>query len=379
MRSLLLIVILVSTCGAQRLTRRTSVSTDQRIAAAQQALATDTGNPMLANQLASAYLQKMRETTDFSYVARADQLVKQALKAKPDDLEAEILKNEIELNRHHFRTVVENTERLVKTAPEEARLWGMMGDSLMEIGDYDRAADAYDRMLKVRLGLSSYNRVSWYRFVTGDAEGAIKAMKQAVNAAGAVPENLAWCLVDLGNLYFKTGHPDEAYASYNQALETFPHYHPALAGLGRVHAARRQTAEAIANYRRAQASVPLPEYAGALRELYLEQGNRAEAHKQDELLDVIDQLARANFENTDRTLALVYADQERHLDRALELAQNELAFRKDVYTYDALAWVLYKLKRYPEAQEAMKKALAQKTPEPAFGRHAKAIAEAMER
>ena len=47
------------------------------------------------------------------------------------------------------------------------------------------------------------------------------------------------------------------------------------------------------------------------------------------------------------------------VDRALELAQNELAFRRDVYTYDALAWVLFQSGRKPEAREAMQKALAQ--------------------
>jgi tetratricopeptide (TPR) repeat protein len=268
---------------------------------------------------------------------------------------------------------VENTDALVKIAPAEARLWAMMADSLMEIGDYDRAEHALERMLALRPGLSSYNRVAWFRFVTGDAEGAISAMRQAVHAAGATPENLAWCLVDLGNLYFKTGRLEEAEANYNAALRTFPRYHPAFAGLGRVNAARKRTAEAIANYARAESMVPLPEYAGALRELYREQGSLMEARNQEQLLDVVDHLARANFENTDRNLALVLADEERHLDRALELAQNELAFRRDVYTYDALAWVLYKLKRLPEAQAAMRKALAYHTPEPSFARHAKLI------
>jgi hypothetical protein len=39
--------------------------------------------------------------------------------------------------------------------------------------------------------------------------------------------------------------------------------------------------------------------------------------------------------------------------------------------------VLYQVKRYPEAQEAMKKALAQNTPEPGFRRHAELIAAAV--
>lgn len=373
MKPIALFALLVSFLHAAHFTRLDQLSTDQRIAACQKAVAAEPGNSAALNDLASAYLQKLRETTDFGYLDRADKLVTQVLARKPGDSEALILTNEIELNRHHFSKVIENTGRLVKTNPEDARLWGMMGDASMEIGDYDRAANAYGQMLKLRPRLSSYNRVAWFRFVTGDPDGAIYAMRQAVHVAGATPENLAWCLVDLGNLYFKTGKLTEAAANYNAALNAFPRYHPAFAGLGRVLAAQHQTAEAIASYTRAQSIVPLPDYTGALRDLYLEQRNTAEARKQEALLDVVDQLARANFENTDRNLALVLADEGRHLDRALELAQNELAFRQDVYTYDALAWVLYRVGRYPEAQEAMKKALAQHTPEPIFQKHAALI------
>jgi tetratricopeptide (TPR) repeat protein len=373
MRALLLTIALWPAAYAAHLPMSERISTDERIAQCQKAVAADPENAAAIEELASAYLQKMRETTDFSYVERAEKLVAQALARKPGDLEALILSNQIELNRHHFQKVVENTEGLVKTAPGDARLWGMRGDALMEIGDYDRAADAYGQMLRLRPGLSSYNRVAWYRFVTGDADGAIYAMRQAVHVAGAVPENLAWCLVDLGNLYFKTGRLAEAEANYQAALEVFPHYHPAFAGLGSVQASRHQTAEAIASYSRAQAIVPLPVYAGALRDLYLEQGDTAGARREEALLDVVDHLARANFENTDRNLALVLADEQRHLDRALELATNELNFRRDVYTYDALAWVLYRNGKCAEAKEAMGKALAQHTPEPGFAKHAGAI------
>jgi tetratricopeptide (TPR) repeat protein len=374
MRTWIVTIVLVSGAHAAHLPLNERISTDQRIAECQKAVAAEPESPAALEELAAAYLQKMRETTDFSYVERAEKLVAQALEHRAGDLEALILSNQIELNRHHFKKVMENTRGLVKNFPGDARLWGMMGDSLMEIGDYDRAADAYGEMLRLRPGLSSYNRVAWYRFVTGDADGAIYAMRQAVHVAGAMPENLAWCLVDLGNLYFKTGKLAEAEANFQAALEVFPHYHPAFAGLGRVQTARHQTAEAIASYIRAQAIVPLPDYAGALRDLYLEEGKTAEARLQEALLDVVDKLARANFENTDRNLALVLADEQRHLDRALDLARNELSFRQDVYTYDALAWVLYRNGQCAEARQAMEKAMAQHTPEPGFAKHMAAIA-----
>ena len=58
-----------------------------------------------------------------------------------------------------------------------------------------------------------------------------------------------------------------------------------------------------------------------------------------------------------RDLVLIFADHDIRPNRALELAEGELEFRKDVYTYDALAWALYRNHRYTEAREAMQKAL----------------------
>ena len=60
-----------------------------------------------------------------------------------------------------------------------------------------------------------------------------------------------------------------------------------------------------------------------------------------ELLDVVDQLARANGEKANRNLVFAFADHDIKLDRALELARAELEFRRDIYSYDALAWALY--------------------------------------
>ena len=208
MRALLCLMLLAPLLPAAHFGRGEQMTTDERIATAQKSLAAAADDPAALTRLAAAYLQKMRETTDFAYVERAEKLVAKVLTRDPSHYEALVLQCEIELNRHHFAGVVAKTELLSNRAPEDARIWGMMGDAQMEIGDYDRAAEAYEQMVKLRPGLSSYNRVAWYRFVTGDAEGAIAAMRQAIHAAGAAPENLAWCLVDLGHMYFKTGRLD---------------------------------------------------------------------------------------------------------------------------------------------------------------------------
>jgi Flp pilus assembly protein TadD len=53
--------------------------------------------------------------------------------------------------------------------------------------------------------------------------------------------------------------------------------------------------------------------------------------------------------------------------------------RADIYTYDALAWALYKNHQFSEADAAMKKAMKLKTPEPTFYYHAGLISGALGR
>jgi len=179
----------------------------------------------------------MRETSDFSYVERAGKILDTILRADASHYEARRLRNEVDLHRHNFDAVVASAQALSKIAPGDPANWAALGDALMEKGEYERAAEAYDKMLALAPGPASYNRAAWYRFVTGDPEGSIEAMRKAVSAGGFAGEKAAWCLAELGAIQFKTGRMDEARRSYEAALRAFPGYHPAHAGMGRVLAA----------------------------------------------------------------------------------------------------------------------------------------------
>jgi tetratricopeptide (TPR) repeat protein len=250
----------------------------------------------------------------------------------------------------------------------------MLGDSLMEMGQYAAAEKAYRRMMEAGPNLASYNRIAYHRFVTGQSGEALAWMNLAVEAGSAIPENLAWCLVEFGDMLFKTGHTQDAHTVYDRALETLSGYHRANAALGRFYAAAGDYQLAIERFQKAQAVIPLPDYVAALEALYAKVGQPREAAKQRELLDAIDKLGMANGEKGNRMLAVDYADENRNLDRALSLALGEVETRKDVYTYDALSWVLFRIGRQKEAEEASAKATAQNTPEPMFLYHAGLIA-----
>jgi Flp pilus assembly protein TadD len=178
-------------------------------------------------------------------------------------------------------------------------------------------------------------------------------------------------------MLLKTGATDEAERTFRQALELVPGYHPALAGLGRVQAARGKVQEAIRLLLLAQGKVPLPEYAGLLAKLYRRSGNAELAQAQIALLDLADKLDQAAGESANRTLSLAYSDLGHRVERALDLARAELTVRQDVYTQDALAWALFRNGKLNDAAEAIGKALSQNSPEPAFHEHAAAIFEGL--
>lgn len=374
----LLIAITLGVAPAQRLAHAPQ-STDERIAAIERRVKQSPRDAELLDELAGAYLQKMRETADGSYLERAARLVNDSLAVNPSRYETRRRQIEVEMQRHHFRRAVDLAGALAKKRPDDPALLGLLGDAFMELGEYDRAADTYQKMADLRPDLASYNRVAFYRFVTGDPEGAIDIMQRAIRMGSAEPENLAWCLSDLGGMLFKTGAIDQAGQAYRQALSLFPGYYHALAGMGRVLAAQNRFDDAIQFLVRAQARTPFPEYAGLLAKLYRKTGREELAARQIALLDVTDRLGRAAGEAANRNLALALADLGHNTSRALELARAELDVRRDVYTYDTLAWALFRNGQLAQAGEAIEKALSQNTPEPSFYEHAARIFDALGR
>jgi tetratricopeptide (TPR) repeat protein len=355
------------------------MSTDDRIA--MYSLMTKTKPDDLHFQvlLAGAYIQKTRETTDYSYLERAASILDSVISADNTQYEAHRLLIETQLERHLFAKAAESSRRLIAMDGADPWNWGTLGDALTEMGEYNEAAGAYQKMVTLRPDLASYNRAAHFHFLFNDVPGAIEIMKKAIEAGSSSPENVAWCMVDLGNIYFKSGQYDQAAQQFTTALRTFRVYHPAYAGLAKTQAETGDLKIAIENYKRAQEITPLPDYAAALYDLYQKTGQTALARKQMDLLDAIDRVSRATGETANRNLVFAFADRNIKLDRALELARGELQFRRDIYSYDALAWALYKNRQYAEARQYMEKATALETPEPLFRQHAEAISQALQR
>jgi tetratricopeptide (TPR) repeat protein len=216
----------------------------------------------------------------------------------------------------------------------------------------------------------------------GDAPGAIRLMRSAIAVSMTLhlpAENIAWSQYQLGEILFKSGDLAGAEQAYSAGLAMDSTSYRNLSGLAEVRTAQEKYPEAIALYQKAIAVVPYPAFAAALYDLDVQVGRMDDAQKQMQLVEFIGTLNPLNERLFYRELAVFYADHNLKLKESVELAKKELEVRHDIYTWDILAWVLFKNRNYAEADTAAGKALALGTGDALLDFHAAMIEEQLGR
>jgi tetratricopeptide (TPR) repeat protein len=314
-------------------------------------------------QLGDALMQKARDTADVSYYNRAEAHYKQALTLRSTNVGALTGLAWVSGVRHEFEQSMEWARQAVAIEPQNHAAYGLLGDAALEIGNYEEALGQYQKMLDIRPDLSSYSRGAHLLFVTGDTRRAMALMHRAIAAGAPYAENTAWCQAQLALMLWSTGALLPAEQLLHTALAAAPHNYHVLAAMGKIKAAQQDYDTAIDYYKRASAIAPQLEVIIALGDIYRLTGRQEAADKQDALVDVMHQLNIANGVRDDIAMARFYADRERHLSEALQIAEAVYKTRQNVFVADTLAWCYYKNGRYEEARKAIHKALSQKTPD----------------
>jgi tetratricopeptide (TPR) repeat protein len=273
------------------------------------------------------------------------------------------------LARHDFRGGLRYGLAAHRAAPLTVKPLGVIVDAQVELGRYSDAARTLQRMLDEKPSLASYARVSYFRELHGDLDGAVRAMRLAVSAGGVAAENVAYVQTLLGQLEYTRGRLGAARLAYRQALYRFPRYAPAEVGLARVDAAQRRLGPAIARLRAVVDRLPLPEYVVALGETELAAGRAAQARRDLALVGVEERLLHAAGVNTDTELALYEADHGAPA-RALVLARRAWQDAPSVRSADALGWALTSAGRPRAALPWAGRALRLGSRDPMFLYHA---------
>lgn len=334
--------------------------------------------------LGAAFLQKARETGDIDDYDLAERALAKALALVPQDFRAAdplVHMALVCMGEHRFTDALAFAQKAVGTGSGNLAAFAIEGDAYTDMGDYEQAESVYDTVQvlgqqttpALTLAYMSDSRRAYLRYLHGDTAEAIRLMKSSIAAAlqaNIAGENLAWLYFELGERYFQAGDLEGADLSYKSGLSAYPNHYRCLAGLAKARAAQGGFGESIELYQRSIAIIPFPVYVAELGDVYRRLGKDKDARQQYDLVEYIGHLSKLNRVLANRELALFYADHGIKLQEALELARNELEVRHDIYTWDALAWVLYKNGQFPEAGRAMEKALSLHTNDPLLLFHA---------
>jgi tetratricopeptide (TPR) repeat protein len=340
------------------------------------------------DRLGVAYIQKARETGDVEYYNLAERALKKSLELSPQAAPAKEHLAAVYYANHRFGESLALAQEAIELNPTDSTPYALIGDARSEMGEYSEAWAAYQHLQNPtgsQSARSSFqyleeSRESAQSFLTGDTKAAIDHMRRAVDisvGSRMARETIAWSYFTLGEDYFQAGNLTDAEAAYGDALKIYPDYHRALAGSAKVSSAEGRLDEAIALYRKAIGVIPLPAYAAALGDVYAKSGQTVEARKQYDLVEYIGRLNSFNRIVYNRELSAFYADHDIHPKEALELARKEFEIRHDIYTWDNLAWSLYRNHQQQEAVAAMQKALSLDTKDALLFFHAGMIYESL--
>lgn len=313
--------------------------------------------------LAALYIREGRITGNFSYYnTAATKLIDAVLEKDAKNFEALSFKATILLSQHRFAEGNEMAEQIRQLYPLNAYVYGLLVDANVELGNYEVALEAAEKMVSIRPDIRSYSRIAYLREIHGDLPGAIEAMILAVDAGAPGDENTEWCRVQIGKLYEQLGNAKAARMHYTIAAENRKPYPYALGGLARIAVREKDYTKALALYRQADSLIPDHTFKEGMAEVYNLMGQPGKAKIiADEILDYMKKLTgdskKESGQNEDHEMAHAYMGVG-ELDKALEYSFVEYKRRPaNIEVNETMAIVYYHRKEYTNALPYIETAL----------------------
>jgi tetratricopeptide (TPR) repeat protein len=348
---------------------RPNATTDERIASYEAIVKARPRTPAGYSLLAAAYLQKHRETGDGALYGRADRVIARGLAFAPTDPGLLTERASLKLSRHDFAGGLRDARLVTRANPTVVRPYGLLVDALVELGRYEAAEAALQRMVDLKPNLSSYARVSYFRELHGDIPGAREGLELAASAGAATPESVAYVQTLLGNLELTDGRTEQARRAYRQALASRPGHDAALIGLAKIDFALGNRERALRSLRATVTPDSSGEFIAALGDAELAAGNAGAARKAYALVNQQHADERAQGLNPDAGMVLFEAEHGSE-KLAVRLGRELWRVAPSVSTAHALGWALTEAGRPEEGLEWARRSLKLGSRDPLFLYHA---------
>ena len=236
-------------------------------------VAANAADDQAAVALADVLMRQARVSGDGSLPGRAEVALTNTIAATDSYLGRRML-GAVYLAQHRFLAALDAGRKARQMRPDDPWNDGVIGDAAIELGRYDEAFAAFDRMASLKPTSAAYARIAYARELQGNLDGAVTAMRIAIEATSPQdPEGIAWAWSQLGALHLQKGDVDQAAAAYDRALFAFPRHPYARAGVARVAVARGDFDRGLAIYREQLAEAPTPELAAQIGDLLQRRGD----------------------------------------------------------------------------------------------------------
>ncbi len=141
---------------------------DNHVAYYQQLLKRNPQNVKAYLGLGDAFIRKARETGDTSYFNRAEDALKRSLELAPENGGALRHLAYVFYSRHEFAPAAVFARKAVELNSSDSDSYGVLGDALLEIGQYPEAQAAYAYMMELDESLYSYGRRAGLKSARGE-------------------------------------------------------------------------------------------------------------------------------------------------------------------------------------------------------------------
>lgn len=331
------------------------------------------------SELARLFLQRARETGNYQDVLRAEEAARKSLALREvRNAHTYLFLSASLLEQHRFAEARDAAQLLFESDPENAPYRAHLGETQLELGDYDAARVTFESLEPARTHIDVAPRLARWAEISGrpgEARLLLEgARDQALKRSDLSREQIAWFHLRVGDFELRNGRLKHAEQALRAGLAVSPEDYRLLAAMARLEAARQRWERAIEYGDQAISTVLDPGTVSVIGEAYEALGDRDKAAEYYQVMDVS---TSSDTEPFHRTWGLFLLDHNRRVAEVVNKAQAEMRERRDIYGYDVLAWGLHKQGRHAEAKQAMDSALRMGTQDALLFYHAGMIEHAL--